>query len=134
MAVLEHEYEAHDETRSPSSDRVFPAPEAAPEQLSVAHFRVGEDEFAVLSFPMEREALPTTLTTAEHAVLRGILRGESNGDIATKRGTSIRTVANQVQSIFRKLHVHSRAELSALLARTPIPESARGEDDLDAAP
>jgi DNA-binding NarL/FixJ family response regulator len=106
------------DTRSPAGGRVLPGPD----ELSVARFRVGEDEFAVLSFPVEPRALPSSLTTAEHAVLRAMLRGESNGHIAQTRGTSTRTVANQAQAIFRKLGVHSRAELSALLARTSLPE------------
>lgn len=58
-------------------------------------------------------ALPAHLTAAEVDVVRAILRGASNLDIARRRGRSIRTVANQVASAFRKLGVSSRRELYA---------------------
>lgn len=45
--------------------------------------------------------------------MTGIFAGESNDDIARRRGTSPRTVANQIASIFRKHGVGSRAELVA---------------------
>jgi DNA-binding NarL/FixJ family response regulator len=53
----------------------------------------------------------TPLTAAERAVTRGLLRGLSYEQIARERKTSVRTVANQVAASFRKLQVHSRAEL-----------------------
>jgi DNA-binding NarL/FixJ family response regulator len=93
-------------------------PEAAPPEGSrVSRFRVGEDEIVVLSFPMLEPELPASLTSAERAVLELLLRGRSNGQIAAARGTSTRTVANQVASIFRKLGVSSRAELSSKLSK-----------------
>ncbi len=52
------------------------------------------------------------LSEAELAVKEALLRGESNAEIAHARGTSVRTVANQVASLFRKLGVRSRAELA----------------------
>lgn len=57
------------------------------------------------------------LSPSEQAVARGIREGQSNQAIARARGTAERTVANQVQSIFRKLGVASRAELVAKLRR-----------------
>lgn len=51
------------------------------------------------------------LAEAEQEVCELVLRGQDNRAIAAKRGTSPRTVANQIASIFRKLGVHSRAEL-----------------------
>ena len=121
--AAEREFEVALNARSPNGGRALPAPD----ELTVARFHVGEEEFAVLSFPVAPRALPSTLTAAEHTVLRAMLRGESNGEIGKNRGTSTRTVANQVQAIFRKLGVHSRAELSALLARTSLPELARDD-------
>jgi DNA-binding NarL/FixJ family response regulator len=41
-----------------------------------------------------------------------VLSGLSNADIAGRRGTAVRTIANQVASIYRKLQVRSRLELS----------------------
>jgi len=54
---------------------------------------------------------PGELTPAEDAVTRGLVRGLSYEQIARERGTSVRTVANQVRATFRKLEIHSRAEL-----------------------
>lgn len=57
------------------------------------------------------------LTEAERGVASCIAKGMSNAAIAEARGTHVRTVANQVASLFRKLGVASRAELRAELAR-----------------
>jgi len=53
------------------------------------------------------------LTSAEEEVLSLVLDGYDNASIADARGTSLRTTAKQVASIFRKLGVASRAELAA---------------------
>ena len=74
--------------------------------------RLGFAELAVLSEPVSEEEHPQ-LAAAERDVLRRILRGESNAEIAAARGTAVRTVANQVSSIFHKLGVSSRGELVA---------------------
>lgn len=49
----------------------------------------------------------------------------SNAEIAERRGTSPRTVANQVASLFRKLGVASRSELRALVASGELEPAAR---------
>lgn len=78
-------------------------------------FRFGKEQFAVMS--EEAPALVTpTLTAAERDVLELLLAGSSNAEIAKKRKTAIRTVANQVASLFRKFGVGSRAELAARLS------------------
>lgn len=66
-------------------------------------------------YPLDAPAMPAGLTSAEQAVAEQIADGASNHQIAEQRGTSVRTVANQVAKIFRKLDVQSRAELVALL-------------------
>jgi DNA-binding NarL/FixJ family response regulator len=48
---------------------------------------------------------------SERAVAEAIVDGLSNAEIARTRGTSQRTVANQVASLFQQLEVQSRAEL-----------------------
>jgi pimeloyl-ACP methyl ester carboxylesterase/DNA-binding CsgD family transcriptional regulator len=50
------------------------------------------------------------LTAREHDVLELLAQGLDNGTIATKLGTSEKTVRNQVSTIFGKLGVSSRAE------------------------
>lgn len=75
-------------------------------------FRLGGGSFAVASEPLPR-APPPPLTTAERAVMALLLEGQSNAAIARRRGRAVRTIANQVASIFRKYGVGSRAELAA---------------------
>jgi DNA-binding CsgD family transcriptional regulator len=65
--------------------------------------------------PLASEFDDADLSAAERDVAALILRGRDNASIANLRGTSVRTVANQVASIFNKLGVRSRAELAALV-------------------
>lgn len=91
------------------------APHALPSTLSLLHVR-GR---ALLVGRICLTALdqPCTLSPAERTVARLLIAGASNADIARTRGSAIRTVANQVQSIFRKLEVRSRTELAAHIVR-----------------
>lgn len=59
------------------------------------------------------------LTGAERAVVCAALAGQSNPQISRARGVSVRTVANQLASAYRKLGVTSRTALASLLARVP---------------
>lgn len=56
------------------------------------------------------------LSDAERAVVTGILGGKRIAAIARDRGTSPRTVSNQLASIYKKLGVSSRREIIVLLA------------------
>ena len=58
---------------------------------------------------------PSSMTEAERFVASRALEGKSNAEIAVERRRSVRTVAKQVASAFRKLGVGSRFELAALL-------------------
>jgi DNA-binding NarL/FixJ family response regulator len=82
-----------------------------------ATFHAAGEELIVVSFPLAQRELPATLSAAEKEVLRLLLRGLSNQEIATERKTALRTVANQVASIFAKVRVRSRVELAARLAK-----------------
>jgi len=88
---------------------------APPKQLDVSRFDGHDGEMVVLSFPIEGGE-GDALTPAEHEVVAAIEAGMSNAQIARARGTSARTVANQIASIFKKLKVGSRAELVATRA------------------
>lgn len=55
------------------------------------------------------------LAPSEQEVLVLVLEGHSTAAIARARGTSPRTIANQIATIFRKVGVCSRAELAAKL-------------------
>ncbi len=85
--------------------------DAVPAPPSLAALRSDDGEIAVLSFEVPRG--PQRLTPAESEVVTLLLGGRSNREIADARGTTPRTIANQVASIFRKLGVHSRLELVA---------------------
>ena len=88
---------------------------------ALVHARItpvgGEDaRLVVASSPSDPpESALLALTAAEKAVARALLGGASYREIARARDTSERTVANQVQSIYTKLAVSSRAELAAKL-------------------
>ena len=75
-------------------------------------------DVVLLSYPAASVLLPPGLTDAEREVVEAIVEGKSNAQIAAARGRSARTVANQVNSVFRKLGVGSRTELVALCARS----------------
>jgi DNA-binding NarL/FixJ family response regulator len=87
----------------------------APAGLQVSTIDIGHDEIALLSYPVPPAGSVEGLTSAEDEVARAVVRGLSNGQIARLRSTSVRTVANQVASIFRKLRIGSRRELVALM-------------------
>jgi DNA-binding CsgD family transcriptional regulator len=88
-----------------------------PEDLVVHSFVLGSDEYLLLDFPLRngRRGVGFTngLTPGERAVLELILGGQSTSEIARARGTSLRTVANQIAAIYRKVGVRSRRELFA---------------------
>lgn len=82
----------------------------APRDLTSRVIREDTPKMAVLSFTPTMHAV---LTEAERVTALGICRGLSNAQIAEERGVVVRTVANQVASIFKKLGVWSRAEVAA---------------------
>lgn len=92
-----------------------PPPFPPPRGLRAARFAWRGEEWLVLSWPLPVLLMPGVLTDAERDIVEGLIAGEVSGDIARLRGTSPRTIANQVASIFRKLGVSSRAELGARL-------------------
>ncbi len=90
----------------------------APDDLTAWRFDVEGDAFALLEW-RSAPAGPCSrfrfLTRAEAAVATLAATGRSNAAIARARGSSTRTVANQMARAFRKLRVRSRAELAAAL-------------------
>lgn len=83
---------------------------AAPEDLDAHVLRQGEEELVVLSFtPTGRSAL----TEAEIRIAIGIAAGRSNAEIARWQGVSVRTIANHVASVLKKLGASSRNEVAA---------------------
>jgi DNA-binding NarL/FixJ family response regulator len=74
----------------------------------------GGVEIAAARLAEPAAAVPS-LSQAERAIIGGLLGGKCIAAIAQERGTSSRTVANQVASTYRKLGVSSRRELLARL-------------------
>lgn len=66
------------------------------------------------------DAPKSRLTNAERAIAIQVLGGWSNARIARKRGVSIRTIANQIASLLKKLRVTSRTELAARFSATDL--------------
>ena len=90
-------------------------PQAMQARVRVARFRVGQDQFVVVSELIVGAADLTALTEAEREVARLVAGGCSNQAIAAKRGARPQTVANQLAAIYRKLAVSSRSQLVARL-------------------
>jgi DNA-binding CsgD family transcriptional regulator len=95
---------------APTPTETSRGPESAPDGLIAYRLEVAGDEVVVFSFEA-REGAPGSLTPAEAEIAVALVAGASNAEIARARGTSERTVANQIASIFRKLGVASRAGL-----------------------
>lgn len=74
--------------------------------------------YIAISLASERR-LADPLSPVEREIVNDVLAGLSNLEIATKRERSARTIANQLASIFRKLGVGSRFELTAQLTGAP---------------
>lgn len=74
---------------------------------------VPDEPTSVPDEPAPSAARPdlTQLSPAERAVLAYVTRGDSNAQIAAARRTSVRTVANQVAKLLRKLGASSRFDL-----------------------
>jgi DNA-binding CsgD family transcriptional regulator len=83
------------------------------------------EEYALLSFALPQPELPSGLTAAEQEVVKAVVRGESNREIAKGRGVSTNTVANQLRAVYGKLGVNTRHELVALCTRSSLAVAAR---------
>jgi DNA-binding NarL/FixJ family response regulator len=92
------------------SEFSLPSPETA--HGSAASQRV----FRVVSVARPDLDIGSSLSGAEYAVAGLLVEGKSYAEMALLRGTSVRTVANQVASVFQKVGVSGRSEfLSALM-------------------
>jgi DNA-binding CsgD family transcriptional regulator len=68
-----------------------------------------------------RPTLATMLTPAELRVALGVGRGASNREAADELFLSVKTIDYHLQNIYRKLDVHSRAQLAVLVAAETAP-------------
>jgi DNA-binding NarL/FixJ family response regulator len=81
----------------------------------LADIGLGSEHLLVACEDLVDMAHLAQLTSAEREVATALLQGATLADIALKRHTSERTVANQVQAIYRKLGVGSRLALATAL-------------------
>lgn len=92
--------------------------EYVPAGLETTDVWLGDERLVVLDYslaPVLAPPLPSKLRPSERAVLRLLLAGRSNAEIARARRTSRGTVAKQIDGIYRSLGVRSRGELVAAL-------------------
>jgi DNA-binding NarL/FixJ family response regulator len=80
----------------------------------VSTFVWNGEELAIVSRVVREGA---GLTDAEREIVAAIARGWSNAEIAAARGTSVRTVANQIATLLRKHGAASRYDLVRVLKR-----------------
>ncbi len=79
--------------------------------VRASYFSCDGQQLLVAAAPRPELHLQHVLPAAELAVVRGLVEGFSYVDIAAKRGTSTRTIANQIAGVFRRLHVSGRNDL-----------------------
>lgn len=74
----------------------------------------------LVSVPRDDDPLTQQLSPGERDVLRALIDGKSHEQIASERGTSLRTVANQLGNAFRRLSASGRAGLLVQLAELRV--------------
>lgn len=67
-----------------------------------------------MSYPLARPVAFASLSISEIDVIEGVMMGLSQREVARRQKVSPRTVANQLASAYRKLHVKGLVELAAL--------------------
>ncbi len=72
-----------------------------------------DDGSCVLSVETPGASYAKRLSPGEWAVARATIEGKTHAQIAKARGTSRRTIANQLASVFYKLQAFGRSELRA---------------------
>ena len=87
-----------------------------PAGLRATVVEINGESLVALSYPVDATLpMPGCLSDSEQAVVRLACGGLTSRQIATVRGVRHRTVCNQLASVYRKLGVHSRDGLIALL-------------------
>jgi DNA-binding NarL/FixJ family response regulator len=96
---------------------------------SLSFMRVGERELRVIGIPRPDRCLVDILPTAEREVVGYLFEGCCYAEIAQRRRTAQRTIANQIAAVFKRLRVSGRAELVQRLfvldnAVPPLPPAS----------
>jgi DNA-binding NarL/FixJ family response regulator len=83
------------------------------------------DTLRVIALSRPDRTLSSFVPPAELAVVRALVEGHCYREIARQRGTSTRTIANQITAVFRRMRVSGRNELLQRLfyadGATPTP-------------
>ncbi len=102
--------------RARAARRLARALAEPPEGLVVTEVGRPGDGWVVVELPA-----PTVddadLTPALRDVLAGIVSGESNAQIARRRGVSVRTVDNQVATLLARYGAKSRVDLARIVSK-----------------
>lgn len=85
-----------------------------PKRRDVSRIAIGDQELLVVELDDQPPPLDE-LTESENAIVRMVVAGKSNKEIAAARDVSAKTVANQLRAIYEKLSIASRFELVALV-------------------
>lgn len=93
------------------SARLSRSPTSHAAVARIARVRGSKRDAWIISTRCPSMNLLDSLSQAERAVMLQLLEGRDYKHIASTRNTSLRTVANQVTTSFRKLGVSGRAEL-----------------------
>ena len=88
----------------------------------------------VVSLQRPEVLLVDELPTAELDVVRGLVEGNGYDDISQRRGTTVRTIANQISSVFRKYRVSGRNELVCHLLRSAMRRATSPAPSRDTTP
>lgn len=91
--------------------------------VDVLDVELGQERLVVLSSPVHAPTFPDALTPAEREIAQLVLAGRSDHQIACVRRTSIKTVANQLATVFAKAGVSSRAAFVAQALVGPEDEA-----------
>lgn len=86
----------------------------------LAETELNGERLLIATNPLFKSELLAGLSDTEREIATHLIAESTNADIARRRGSSEYTIANQVQSIFRKLSVRSRGELVAKLQAREI--------------
>lgn len=122
--------EARDKRAGREAGLADASPGASHPDLRTSRVVIEGVEYVVLSHPILAPAgVMGGLSEAQRAIALGLLDGLSYRDLAARRGTSPRTVAKQVEGLYRRLGVASRAELVAALSGPGGSRTAPGDED-----
>ncbi|HEY1536259.1 MAG TPA: LuxR C-terminal-related transcriptional regulator [Polyangiaceae bacterium] len=86
-------------------------PQHPPTSGRLSHLKLDGEDYLVVSVLRPDLTFPVPLSRAEAAVVRELVAGRSHAQISDLRATSLRTVANQLATVFKKFGVSGRGAI-----------------------